>query len=111
MTVLAPVGRRRVIDDDDLGEVRADSREVLYKVSLLLDARTPEEAPANQASGVQQVNHRVRVVLQGRGEDYHFVPPRHGSQKAVNVRPLGDKKRAPRGVVCRRYVHFPVVPL
>eukprot|EP00283_Hemiselmis_rufescens_P007919 CAMPEP_0173430394 /NCGR_PEP_ID=MMETSP1357-20121228/8833_1 /TAXON_ID=77926 /ORGANISM="Hemiselmis rufescens, Strain PCC563" /LENGTH=223 /DNA_ID=CAMNT_0014394721 /DNA_START=693 /DNA_END=1360 /DNA_ORIENTATION=- len=85
-----------------LRQIRSDLGEVLDQVSVPVDAGLPKESPAHKPLRVDKVNHRVRVVLEGRRENYDLKPPGDGAEEAVNVGSLLDKEPAPRRRVGRR---------
>lgn len=70
------VGGRRVVHNDDLAEVAAQSAQVLDIVAAVKDAGLAEEAAAESAPFVQQVRDGVSVLPK---------PPRKEKQLCVSV--------------------------
>ena len=61
------VGGWRVVDDDDLVEVSAQTAQVFYVVPFVEDAGLPEETAPEGPPFVQQVGHGICILRRNRG--------------------------------------------
>jgi hypothetical protein len=83
---LEHVRERRVIDDEDILHAPPEVREILDVVAVVLHARLTEQTRLDHSAAVENVQQRVGILAERRGEDDDLELLSDDSQEVIDAR-------------------------